>query len=133
MMRATFLISAAAAFAVSVPAQAANPTDAQIAHIAYTAGNLDIAAAKQALKVSKNKTVRDFAQEMVRDHDCNRQQRHQHRSDRPVGKSAMLGDRLAAEGAGDEAVDVRQVRGDDHRGHAGAHRGRVPQELDEGL
>ena len=62
MMRATFLISAAAAFAVSVPAQAANPTDAQIAHIAYTAGNLDIAAAKQALKVSKNKTVRDFAQ-----------------------------------------------------------------------
>jgi putative membrane protein len=70
MMRATFLISAAAAFAVSVPAQAANPTDAQIAHIAYTAGNLDIAAAKQALKVSKNKTVRDFAQEMVRDHEA---------------------------------------------------------------
>jgi putative membrane protein len=70
MMRATFLISAATTFAISAPAQAANPTDPQIAHIAYTAGNLDIAAAKQALKVSKNKTVRDFAQEMVRDHEA---------------------------------------------------------------
>ena len=70
MTRATFLISAAAAFAFSAPANAANPTDPQIAHIAYTAGSLDIAAAKQALKVSKNKTVRDFAQEMVRDHEA---------------------------------------------------------------
>jgi putative membrane protein len=70
MTRATFLISAAAAFVFAGPAQAANPTDPQIAHIAYTAGNIDIAAAKQALKVSKNKTVRDFAQEMVRDHEA---------------------------------------------------------------
>ena len=44
------------------------PNDAQIAHIAYTAGNLDIAAGKQALAKSKDKAVRDFAQEMVRDH-----------------------------------------------------------------
>lgn len=44
------------------------PNDAQIAHIAYTAGQLDIAAAKQALKKSKNKQVREFAREMVRDH-----------------------------------------------------------------
>jgi len=49
-------------------AQAAKPTDPQIAHIAYTAGNLDIAAGKQALAKSHNKAVRDFAQEMVRDH-----------------------------------------------------------------
>jgi putative membrane protein len=47
---------------------AAKPTDPQIAHIAYTAGQLDIAAAKQALAKSKNKDVRDFAQGMVRDH-----------------------------------------------------------------
>ncbi|MFZ1002141.1 MAG: DUF4142 domain-containing protein [Pseudolabrys sp.] len=47
---------------------AAKPTDPQIAHIAYTAGQIDIAAAKQALEKSKNKEVRDFAQDMVRDH-----------------------------------------------------------------
>ena len=44
------------------------PNDAQIAHVAYTAGNIDIEAAKQALAKSKNKAVRGFAQEMVRDH-----------------------------------------------------------------
>jgi putative membrane protein len=47
---------------------AAKPTDPQIAHIAYTAGQLDIEAAKQALAKSKNKEVRDFAQDMERDH-----------------------------------------------------------------
>jgi putative membrane protein len=44
------------------------PNDAQIAHIAYTAGVIDIAAGKQALAKSHNKAVRDFAEEMVRDH-----------------------------------------------------------------
>ena len=44
------------------------PTDPQIAHIAYTAGQLDIEAAKQALAKSKNKEVREFAQDMERDH-----------------------------------------------------------------
>jgi putative membrane protein len=47
---------------------AAKPTDPQIAHIAYTAGQLDIDAAKQALAKSKNKEVRAFADDMVRDH-----------------------------------------------------------------
>jgi putative membrane protein len=47
---------------------AAKPTDPQIAHIAYTADQIDIEAAKQALGKSKNKEVRDFAQDMVRDH-----------------------------------------------------------------
>jgi putative membrane protein len=41
---------------------------AQIAHIAYTAGQIDISAAKQALMKSKNPKFRQFAQEMVRDH-----------------------------------------------------------------
>ena len=56
------------ALSVSLPAQAAGLNDAQIAHIAYTAGQIDIAAGKQALAKSKNKAVRQFAQEMVRDH-----------------------------------------------------------------
>ena len=65
-------ILAAAALSLVLPAaalaQAGKPNDAQIAHIAYTAGELDIAAAKQALAKSHNKQVRDFASEMVRDH-----------------------------------------------------------------
>ena len=47
---------------------AAKPTDPQIAHIAYTAGELDIEAAKQALSKSTNKDVRAFADGMVSDH-----------------------------------------------------------------
>jgi putative membrane protein len=49
-------------------AQGSKPNDAQIAHIAYTAGQIDIQAAQQALKKSKNADVRGFAQDMVRDH-----------------------------------------------------------------
>jgi putative membrane protein len=49
---------------------AAKPTDPQIAHIAYTAGQLDITAANQALSKSKNKDVLAFAQDMARDHEA---------------------------------------------------------------
>jgi putative membrane protein len=51
-----------------VAAQGAKPTDPQIAHIAYTAGQIDIQAAQLALKKSKNKDVRAFATDMERDH-----------------------------------------------------------------
>lgn len=44
------------------------PTDPQIAHIAYTAGQLDIETAQLALKKTKNASVREFAESMVRDH-----------------------------------------------------------------
>lgn len=46
----------------------AKPTDPQIAHIAYTAGTIDIENAQLALKKSRNKDVRAFAEDMVRDH-----------------------------------------------------------------
>jgi putative membrane protein len=49
-------------------AQGAKPTDPQIAHIAYTAGQLDIEAAQQALQKSNNKDVIAFAKDMERDH-----------------------------------------------------------------
>ena len=49
-------------------AEVAKPTDPQIAHIAYTAGLLDVEAGKQALEKSKNKDVRAFAQQMIGDH-----------------------------------------------------------------
>jgi len=49
-------------------AQGAKPTDPQIAHIAYTAGQIDIQAAQLAIKKSKNKDVVAFANDMARDH-----------------------------------------------------------------
>jgi putative membrane protein len=52
---------------LAVQAQAPSIKDAQIAHIAYTAGAIDVAAGKQALAKSHNKAVRGFAEEMVRD------------------------------------------------------------------
>ena len=68
-MKFTSAMFSAAILAIATPAvAAAAPTDPQIAHIAYTAGNIDIAAGKQALARSHNKSVRAFAQEMVRDH-----------------------------------------------------------------
>jgi len=68
------ILGAAAAITTSLAAVALaagpGPTDPQIAHIAYTAGELDVAAAKLALTKSKNATVREFAQTMVRDHQA---------------------------------------------------------------
>jgi putative membrane protein len=51
-------------------AQATKPTDPQIAHIAYTAGVIDIAAAKQAISKAGSKDVKAFAEDMVRDHEA---------------------------------------------------------------
>jgi putative membrane protein len=59
---ALFLASACGALA------AGKPTDPQIAHIAYTAGMIDIKAAEQALGISKNDAIREFATGMVTDH-----------------------------------------------------------------
>lgn len=42
--------------------------DAQIAHVAYTAGAIDVAAAEQALAKTTNAQVRAFAETMKRDH-----------------------------------------------------------------
>ena len=70
-MRKSLSLAASLAFALcssALAAPAAKPNDAQIAHIVYTADNIDIAAANQALAKTKTPKVRDFAQEMVRDH-----------------------------------------------------------------
>jgi putative membrane protein len=63
---AALLLVSASAFA-QAPAK---PSDPQIAHIAYTAGVLDVEAGKQALAKSKNTEVRAFAENMVRDHSA---------------------------------------------------------------
>jgi putative membrane protein len=70
-VRMSAAIAAICLFSGAALAQGgAKPTDPQIAHIAYTAGEIDIKAAKQALEKSHNKEVRQFAQDMVRDHSA---------------------------------------------------------------
>lgn len=70
-VRSTTLLAALFLLSAATLAQASDkPSDPQIAHIAYTAGVLDVEAAMQALKKSKNKEVLDFAKNMVRDHEA---------------------------------------------------------------
>ncbi len=57
-----------AAAPAAPPAPPPAPNDAQIAHIVYTADNIDIKAGQLALRKSRNRRVRAFASEMVRDH-----------------------------------------------------------------
>jgi putative membrane protein len=69
-MKVRLGLIAGAACLVAMPAIAQNskPSDAQIAHIAYTAGALDVEAGKQALAISRNPEIRAFAEQMVKDH-----------------------------------------------------------------
>ena len=66
LLAATALLLASAASANPAP----GPSDAEIAHIAYTAGQIDIAAARQALAKTKSAEVRGFAEVMLRDHQA---------------------------------------------------------------
>ena len=63
-------MAAAVCFApATVMAQSTGkPTDPQIADIAYTAGQIDIEQAIDALKRTHTKAVRAYAEEMIRDH-----------------------------------------------------------------
>jgi putative membrane protein len=69
-IRLSAAIAALSLLGSAVLAQGAKPTDPQIAHIAYTAGVIDINAAKQAIAKASNKDVKAFAQDMVRDHEA---------------------------------------------------------------
>lgn len=71
-MKTFAILVGAASLGLASPALAQNSglNDAQIAHIAYTAGQLDIDAARQALERSRNAEVRAFAETMLRDHQA---------------------------------------------------------------
>ena len=69
-VRLSAAIAALSILSSAALAQGTKPTDPQIAHIAYTAGVIDIAAAKQAMTKAGNKDVKAFAQDMVRDHEA---------------------------------------------------------------
>ena len=67
-VRLSAAIAAIGLLSSAALAQGPKPTDPQIAHIAYTAGVIDIKNAELALQKSQNKDVRAFADNMVSDH-----------------------------------------------------------------
>ena len=66
------LIASAICFAtvpsISLGQSPSNLNDLEIAHVAYTASNIDIRNAHLALALSDNAEVRAFAETMIRDH-----------------------------------------------------------------
>lgn len=70
LVKLSAAVAAICLLSTSAFAQGAKLTDPQISHIAYTAGVIDVTAAKQALSKSKNKDVLAFANDMVRDHEA---------------------------------------------------------------
>ena len=66
----TLYLSAAALAVAGCTAMAGGTkmNDLEIAHTAYTAGQIDIRYAHLALAISENDAVRDFANTMIRDH-----------------------------------------------------------------
>jgi len=72
-MKAIILTALIAAAASLGEAQASGPSelnDLEIAHVAYTADNIDIRYAHLALAISQNPEIRTFAQTMIRDHEA---------------------------------------------------------------
>jgi putative membrane protein len=68
--RVAVLGAAWLALAATAAMAADKPTDPQIAHIAYSAGVIDVDAAKLALSKTKNPDVATFAQSMQKDHEA---------------------------------------------------------------
>jgi len=66
LLATVFSVMSGAAIAES-PAEL---NDLEIAHVAYTADNIDIQYAHLALGLSSNPEVREFAQTMIRDHEA---------------------------------------------------------------
>ncbi|WP_342724917.1 DUF4142 domain-containing protein [Bradyrhizobium sp. B097] len=69
-VRLSIAVAALSVLTGAALAQGAKLTDPQIAHIAYTAGVIDINAAKQAETKASNKDVKAFAKDMARDHEA---------------------------------------------------------------
>ncbi len=64
---AAFATTLAGCFAASAQSPA-DLNDLEIAHVAYTADNIDIRYAHLALAISKNPEIHEFANTMIRDH-----------------------------------------------------------------
>jgi putative membrane protein len=70
LIRCSAAIAAVILLSSPAMAEGIKLTDPQIAHIAYTAGVIDVTAGKQALSKASNKEVKAFAENMVRDHEA---------------------------------------------------------------
>jgi putative membrane protein len=70
LIRCSAAIAAVILLSSPAMAEGIKLTDPQIAHIAYTAGVIDVTAGKQALSKTNNKEVKAFAENMVRDHEA---------------------------------------------------------------
>jgi len=70
LIRCSTAIAAVILLSSPALAEGIKLTDPQIAHIAYTAGVIDVTAGKQALSKASNKEVKAFAENMVRDHEA---------------------------------------------------------------
>ena len=71
-MKTLFAVVSAVCLVFTAPVAMADdkPTDPQIAHIAYSAGIIDVEAARLALSKTKNPDVTAFAQSMQKDHEA---------------------------------------------------------------
>ena len=68
-MTTRLFVAIAFALALSTPVGANDKmNDLEIAHAAFTAGQIDIRYAHLALAISENAAVREFAETMIRDH-----------------------------------------------------------------
>lgn len=70
MTRIIPLLAAAALLPISAPQAQERLNDLEMAHVAVTANNTDIAYAHLALALSDNPAVREFAETMIRDHSA---------------------------------------------------------------
>jgi putative membrane protein len=110
-VRLSAAIAAVSLLSGAAMAQGAKPTDPQIAHIAYTAGVIDIAAAKQALGKTKNKEVKAFAQDMVRDHEAVNKQALALVKKLKVTPQDNETSRSLSKSAGDERAKLARLKG----------------------
>ena len=67
---ATTLLVAASAAVMAADKNPADLNDLEIAHVAYTADNIDIRYAHLALALSTNPEIHEFANTMIRDHSA---------------------------------------------------------------
>lgn len=77
MFKKTLMATVAALALMAGTALAQSPeelNDLEIAHVAYTADNIDIRYAHLALAISGNPEVRAFAETMIRDHEAANEQ-----------------------------------------------------------
>lgn len=95
-------------------AQAAKPTDPQIAHIAYTAGVIDITAAKQAISKASSKDVKAFAEDMVRDHEAVNKQALDLVKKLKVTPEDNDTSRTLSKQAADKLVELGKLKGADY-------------------